>query len=97
MHVVGMYSPENEYVPFTKTIDVNDGERKGNVEVWLLDIENIMRETLKDISKKAVSFIHLSSIVISINILFLSIFINLYISSNIICSNHILVVYRIFY
>jgi dynein heavy chain, axonemal len=40
MCVVGMYSPEKEYVPFNKSIDVNDGERKGNVEVWLLDIEN---------------------------------------------------------
>ena len=47
-----MYSPEKEFVPFNKFIDVNDGERKGNVEVWLLDIENQMRESLRDISKK---------------------------------------------
>ena len=56
MHVVGMYSPEKEYVKFNSSIDVNDGERKGNVEIWLLDIENLMRETLRGISKKSVIF-----------------------------------------
>ena len=47
-----MFSPEKEYVEFNKSIDVNDGERKGNVEVWLLDIEVQMRESLRDLSKK---------------------------------------------
>ena len=54
MCVVGMFSPEKEYVPFNKGIDVNDGERKGNVEVWLLDIEVQMRESLRDLAKKTV-------------------------------------------
>ena len=42
-----MISPEKEIVPFCKKIDVNEGDKKGNVEKWLLEIENVMRETLK--------------------------------------------------
>lgn len=49
-----MISPEKEQVPFTKTIDVNEGERKGNVEKWLLEIEHEMRNTLKTISNTAI-------------------------------------------
>lgn len=29
-----------------RKIDVNEGERKGNVEIWLLEIEHTMIETL---------------------------------------------------
>jgi len=48
-----MISPEKEIVPFCKKIDVNEGDKKGNVEKWLLEIENVMRETLKSIAKKS--------------------------------------------
>lgn len=48
-----MISPEKEIVPFIKKIDVNEGDKKGNVEKWLLEIENVMRETLKSIAKKS--------------------------------------------
>ena len=41
-----MISAEKEKVPFTKKIDVNEGERKGNVEIWLMEIEKTMIETL---------------------------------------------------
>jgi hypothetical protein len=34
-----MVSEEGEVVGFQKKIDVNDGDRKGNVEKWMLDIE----------------------------------------------------------
>lgn len=44
--VMGMISAEKEKVPFTKKIDVNEGERKGNVEIWLMEIEKTMIETL---------------------------------------------------
>lgn len=37
--VLGMVSSEKETVKFNKQIDVNEGDRKGNVEKWLLDIE----------------------------------------------------------
>ena len=42
-----MISPEKEIVPFSKMIDVNECEKKGNVEKWLLEIEFVMRDTLK--------------------------------------------------
>lgn len=37
-----MISAEKEKVKFQKSIDVNEGERKGNVEIWLLEIEQQM-------------------------------------------------------
>jgi len=45
-----MVSAEKETVKFTKDIDVNEGNRKGNVEVWLLEIEKLMIETLTKIT-----------------------------------------------
>ena len=48
-----MFSPEKEYVGFTRSIDVNEGERKGNVEIWLSEIESEMRKSLKEIAQKA--------------------------------------------
>ena len=38
--VYGMVSEEGEVVGYLKKIDVNDGDRKGNVEKWMLDIED---------------------------------------------------------
>jgi len=49
-----MISPEKEIVPFFKKIDVNDGDKKGNVEKWLLEIEFVMRDTLRTIAKKSI-------------------------------------------
>jgi dynein heavy chain len=34
--VSGMVSMEKEKVDFSKRVDVNEGEKKGNVEKWLL-------------------------------------------------------------
>ena len=48
-----MISSEKESVKFNHSIDVNEGDRKGNVEKWLLDIEHQMIETLIKISKDA--------------------------------------------
>ena len=31
---------------------MNEGDKKGNVEIWLLEIEKMMRDTLKDIFEK---------------------------------------------
>ena len=45
-----MISAEKENVKFVKKINVNEGDRKGNVEVWLLEIENTMIETLVKIT-----------------------------------------------
>ena len=48
-----MISPEKERIPFLKPVDVNEGEKKGNVERWLLEIEGMMRDTLKEIMTKS--------------------------------------------
>ncbi len=48
--VLGIISPETEHVKFNLLIDVNEGQKKGNVELWLLEIENEMKSTLKSIS-----------------------------------------------
>lgn len=48
--VLGMLSPETEKVDFCKSIDVNDGEKKGHVEKWMLEIEIVMKQTLSLIS-----------------------------------------------
>ncbi|KAM3134228.1 hypothetical protein pb186bvf_013648 [Paramecium bursaria] len=49
--VVAMISAEKEKVNFSKSINVNEGEKKGNVERWLLEIENVMIDTLKKIMR----------------------------------------------
>ena len=46
-----MISAEKEKVNFSKSINVNEGEKKGNVERWLLEIENVMIDTLKKIMR----------------------------------------------
>ena len=49
--VYGMISAEQEVVGFLKKIDVNEGEKKGNVEKWMLEIESQMILSLKDLAK----------------------------------------------
>ena len=53
INVTGMISPEEEYVQFTTAVNVEEGEKKGNVELWLLEIEDQMRKSLRDIMKKS--------------------------------------------
>jgi dynein heavy chain len=47
-----MISCEKEKVDFLNKINVNEGDKKGNVEKWLLEIENLMINSLKDITRK---------------------------------------------
>ena len=46
LEVTAMISAEKEIVQLKKSIDVNEGDKKGNVEKWMLEIEIIMRKTL---------------------------------------------------
>lgn len=48
-----MISSEEENVKFSAKINVNEGEKKGNVEKWLGEIESMMRSTLKSITKSS--------------------------------------------
>jgi len=50
--ITGMYSAEGEFVPFGETIDPNEGAKKGNVEIWLKEVERVMKETLKTVTAK---------------------------------------------
>lgn len=50
-----MISAEKEKVEFLKSVDVNDGEKKGNVERWLSEIEGVMISTLKKITKDSIA------------------------------------------
>lgn len=49
-----MISSEKENVKFLRAIDVNEGARKGNVEIWLKEIESLMMETLKEITRNSI-------------------------------------------
>lgn len=44
-----MISPEGEKVDFAYDVDVTEGEKKGNVERWLFEIEMVMRETMRKV------------------------------------------------
>jgi dynein heavy chain len=48
--VFGMTSAEGEEVDFITKVDVNAGDKKGNVEKWMLEIESVMRKTLRQLS-----------------------------------------------
>ncbi|EAS04067.1 axonemal dynein heavy chain (macronuclear) [Tetrahymena thermophila SB210] len=49
--VGALISSEKEKVKLLKPIDVTEGEKKGNVEKWLLEIEKSMIRTLHQITK----------------------------------------------
>ena len=53
-----MISREKENVKFTKRINVNEGDRKGNVEKWLLDIEKEMIVTLTSLTGNCIGDIN---------------------------------------
>ena len=53
--VYGMVSAEGEEVLFDGKVDVNEGDKKGNVEKWMLEIENVMKRSLKKICKDSMA------------------------------------------
>lgn len=53
--IFGMISSEGEIVNYPKHVDVNEGDRKGNVEKWMLDVEAQMIASLKDFAKQALA------------------------------------------
>ena len=48
-----MESAEKEQITYLDAIDVNEGDKKGNVENWLLEVESQMRKSLKKITVDA--------------------------------------------
>jgi dynein heavy chain len=53
LEVTHMISPEKEKIELCSKIDVNEGDKKGNVEYWMGDIEKFMYKTIQDIMKKS--------------------------------------------
>mmetsp|Transcript_23916 Transcript_23916/g.20890 ORF Transcript_23916/g.20890 Transcript_23916/m.20890 type:complete len:225 (-) Transcript_23916:763-1437(-) len=52
--VLAMISAEKEKIEFIKPVDVNEGDKKGNVEKWLLEVESVMQKTLLHICKQSI-------------------------------------------
>ena len=55
IEIGGMKSAEGEIVDYLKQINVEEGDRKGNVEKWMLDVEAQMMGSLKDLAKRALA------------------------------------------
>ena len=51
---MSMISPEKERVDFYRCVVVNEKEKKDQVEKWLIEVEEVMRQTLKYESKKLI-------------------------------------------
>lgn len=46
LEVISMISKEQDVISFLKSVVTNQGDRKGKVEIWMGDVEQMMRETL---------------------------------------------------
>lgn len=46
-----MKSHEDEVIKLIRKVDVNQGEKKGNVELWLSELETVMKKTMKNLIK----------------------------------------------
>ena len=53
LEVTHMISPEKEKIQLISKIDVNEGDKKGNVEYWMGDIERLMYKTIQDVMKRS--------------------------------------------
>ena len=53
--ITAMYSEEGERVPFLDAIDPNKGIRRGNVELWMTDVEDAMKASVKDQMSRALA------------------------------------------
>lgn len=51
--VDAMISAEGEKVDMIQKIDVNEGNKKGNVELWMKEIEEVMTKTLRTKTKES--------------------------------------------
>lgn len=51
--VSDMISAEQEEVPLIRKVDVNEGNKKGNVEEWMKEIEFVMIATIRKLTKES--------------------------------------------
>lgn len=52
--IKGMFSEEGEYVPFHVTVFPDEGPKKGNVELWLKEVEMVIFECVKRCTRNAI-------------------------------------------
>ena len=52
--LIAIYSAQKEKIVLIRPLGLKEGDRKGNVDIWLKDLEKIMIDTLKVLCKKAV-------------------------------------------
>lgn len=57
-----MKSHEGEIIKLVKKIDVNQGDKKGNVELWLNELEGVMKKTMKILMKQTMKDINIERI-----------------------------------
>ena len=53
-----MKSHEGEIIKLIRKIDVNQGDKKGNVELWLNELEGVMKKTMKFLMKSTMKDIN---------------------------------------
>ena len=58
LEITSMMSVENERVQFIKFIAMNGGDKKGNIEKCLLEVEQAMQATLKHITKESIKVLN---------------------------------------
>lgn len=54
LEITTMLSPEKESMDLIKKIAVNEGEKKGNVDLWMGELEDTMFKTVREIIFKAI-------------------------------------------
>eukprot|EP01022_Parablepharisma_sp_SALTPOND_P021165 TRINITY_DN4086_c0_g1_i1.p1 TRINITY_DN4086_c0_g1~~TRINITY_DN4086_c0_g1_i1.p1 ORF type:complete len:4151 (+),score=615.43 TRINITY_DN4086_c0_g1_i1:13469-25921(+) len=52
--VVSVLSASNEEIELLRPLDLREGDKKGNVEMWLQELERILYETIKDTCRKSI-------------------------------------------
>lgn len=52
--ITGMSSNEGEFVAFHEHVNPNEGAKKGNVEIWLKDVEQVIFAVIKRLTRKAI-------------------------------------------
>lgn len=53
--ITGMYSPEGEYVKFHKKVNPTQGPKRGNVELWLKEVEDVIFKCMQHLHRHAIT------------------------------------------
>lgn len=53
LEITTMISPEQEKIHLLTSIGVDEGDKKGNVELWMSELEKVMFKTVRDFMSQA--------------------------------------------